>query len=54
MRCVDGPRPDLYRFDELERHRDTGGTRARPLVTRWRSLTVAQVDSNVLVVRRWI
>jgi hypothetical protein len=26
----------------------------RPLVTRWRSLTVAKMDSIGLVVRRWI
>jgi hypothetical protein len=32
--CVDGPPPDLCWFDELERHRDTGGAGAGALVTR--------------------
>jgi hypothetical protein len=50
--AVDRAPADLGGLDEFEGHRHAGGAGAGALVTRWRSRTVAKVDSIGLVVRR--
>jgi len=46
---VDRSPAGLGGLDQLERHRDTAAREPGPLVTRCRSLTVAKVDSIVIL-----